>query len=569
MLTILTVIWAVLDFTAPGFAWILITGVGKRLSLFGQAAFSFLFSICFLSFLTAGFSVLTADYLLYAGLLPLTSFVIIGVYVLRAGLHSFEAKIGEEGLPLAVILVVYFFVILLSFWSAPFYPDTVTVDPANHAQFVTGILQGKGASFVLKSDFPAGLHFTAALLASLMSITALQALRTLLSVVALAGFVIAYEMARVMSGSKRLAVFVAFVAAFAIPVDPSLLISVGLYPNLLADVIIVMLLWAIFSYVAQPSQKVGVTLAFLALAGVFDHSSVLLFLGAIWVFALIVYSLFRPRFRAYLESALYSISLLGFFAIVLLPIYGANLVRLQNYSEIGRPLTLRLFFSVYLSLWIIFQLYAGTVAVIVMGISIIVFAIRYRSHLGQLLLTAWMVLLMLGAFFTSQAWRFALLALVPGYLLVGSLISSSSKLPKLARIPAKKIAQLIPIAVLLFLIVAGPFPSLVAKSYSPATRQRQTAIADSMKWLSQNGCTDGVVSVGLGSDYPYLPALTGLRYFGDYEEAAAVALNQSSELGFRCVAVSAQDHFLQTYGSTAAFQQKYRNNLVVIFIIKH
>ena len=90
-----------------------------------------------------------------------------------------------------------------------------------------------------------------------------------------------------------------------------------------------------------------------------------------------------------------------------------------------------------------------------------------------------------------------------------------------------------------------------------------------MKWLSQNGCTDGVVSVGLGSDYPYLPALTDLRYFGDYEEAAAAALNQSIELGFRCVAVSAQDHFLPTYASTAAFEQKYRNNLVVIFIIKH
>ncbi|MGA2460011.1 MAG: hypothetical protein ABSF82_01120 [Candidatus Bathyarchaeia archaeon] len=569
MLTALSVIWAVLDFTAPGFAWILITGIGKRLSLFGQAAFSFLFSICFLSFLTAGFSVLTADYLLYAGLLPLTSLVIIVVHILRAGLRSFEAKIGDGSLPLAVILVVYFFVILLSFWSAPFYPDTVTVDPANHAQFVTGILQGKGASILLRSYYPTGLHFTAALLASLMPITALQALRTLLSVVALAGFIIAYETAQVMSGSKRLAVFVALVAAFAIPVDPSLLISVGLYPNLLADSIILMLLWAILSYLAQQSPKLGVTLAFLALAGVFDHSSVLLFLGAVWVFAPIVYFLFRPRFRAYLESALYSISMLTLFAIILLPIYGGNLARLQIYSEIGRPLTLRAFSSVYLTLWIIFQLYAGTVAVAAIGISIIVFAIRYRGHLGQLLLTAWTALLMLGAFFTSQAWRFALFALVPGYLLVGSLISSSSKLPELTKIPAKKIAHLIPAAVLLFLIAAGPFPTLVARSYSPATRERQTAIADSMQWLSQNGCTDGVVSVGLGSDYPYLPALTGLRYFGDYEESAAAALNQSSGLGFRCVAVSAQDHFLLTYGSTAAFEQKYRNSFVVIFTIKH
>ncbi len=85
MLTILSVILLVLDFTAPGIAWILVTGIAKRLSLFGQAAFSFLFSICFLSFLTAGFSGLTADYLRYAGLLPLASLVIIVVHILRAG----------------------------------------------------------------------------------------------------------------------------------------------------------------------------------------------------------------------------------------------------------------------------------------------------------------------------------------------------------------------------------------------------------------------------------------------------------------------------------------------------
>ena len=90
-----------------------------------------------------------------------------------------------------------------------------------------------------------------------------------------------------------------------------------------------------------------------------------------------------------------------------------------------------------------------------------------------------------------------------------------------------------------------------------------------MQWLSQNGCTDGVLSVGLGFDYPYLQALTGLRYFGDYEESAAAVLNQSSGLGFRCVAVSTQDRFLPTFGSTAAFEQKYRNSFVVIFTIKH
>ena len=130
-------------------------------------------------------------------------------------------------------------------------------------------------------------------------------------------------------------------------------------------------------------------------------------------------------------------------------------------------MTIRVFASVYLTLSIIFQLYAGTLAVAAIGASIILFAIRYHGHLGESLMTVWTALLIVSAFFTSEAqnapWRFALFALVPGYLLVGSLISYSSKLPELTKLPAKKIAHLIPIALLLILIAAGPFPSLVAR----------------------------------------------------------------------------------------------------------
>jgi hypothetical protein len=569
MLTVLSLIIAVMDFTLPGYAWILLTGIAKRLTLLGRMAFSFLLSLCLLSLLTAGLSALTTSYLLYAALIPLASLMVIALFVRKLSFPTVKVKIGQEVLAVTFILVTYFFIFLLNFWSAPFYPNTVTLDPANHAQFVTDLLQGKGRDILLRSGYPAGLHFAAALFASLTSLPALQALRVILSVVALAAFVLVYESAHVMFGGKRAAGFVALVAAFAIPVDPSLLISLGLYPNALADAIIIILLWLFFCYMAQPSRRLGVTLAIVAFAGAFAHTSVLVFLGAIWALTPFVYLLFRPKFGAYLRAASYAISLLVLFAVIFLPIYGGNLARIQAYSKLARPLTLRVFSSVYLTLWIIFYLYAGSVAMAAIGASIILFSIRYRGHLGQLLMVVWTALLMVSAFFTSEAWRFALFALVPGYFLVGSLLSASSKLARLAKIQTKKVWPLIPIAFLLFLIAAGPFPSLVARSYDPATRERQTANANSMQWLSQNRCTDGVLSVGLGSDYPYLQALTGLRYFGDYEESAAAVLNQSSGLGFRCVAVSTQDRFLPTFGSTAAFEQKYRNSFVVIFTIKH
>jgi hypothetical protein len=566
MVTILSIIITVIDFTLPGYAWILITGIAKRLTILGRLAFSFLLSLCLLSLLTAGLSALTTSYLLYAALVPLVSLVVIALLISKSSFRSVKVEF-DQVLPITVILTAYFFIVLLSFWSAPFYPNTVTADPANHAQFVTGILEGKGRDILLRSGYTTGLHFAAALFASLTSLSALQALRVILSVVVLAVFVLVYESAYVMFGGKRAAAFVALVAAFAIPIDPSLLISLGLYANALADAIIIILLWLFFSYVAQPSRRLGVTLAIVALAGLFAHTSVLVFLGAIWALTPFVYLLFRPKFLAYLRAASYAISLLALLAVTLSPIYGGILAHVQGYSKLARPLTLRVFSIVYISLWYDFYVYAGSVAMCAIGASIILFSIRYRGHLGQLLMIVWTALLIVGAFFTSEAWRFAFFALVPGYLLVGSLVSSSSRLAGLAKIQTEQVSRLIPVAILLFLAVSGTFPNLVARSYDPAARERQISVVDSMQWLSQNRCTDGVLSIGLGADYAYLSILTGLRYVGDFEEPAGEALNQSARLGFHCVAVAAQDHFLPTYTSTAEFELKYRNNVVVVFLV--
>lgn len=46
MVAILSVIVAVLAFTLPGYAWILVAGIAKKLTVVGRVAFSFLLSLC-------------------------------------------------------------------------------------------------------------------------------------------------------------------------------------------------------------------------------------------------------------------------------------------------------------------------------------------------------------------------------------------------------------------------------------------------------------------------------------------------------------------------------------------
>jgi hypothetical protein len=564
MIAVLSIIICVLDFTVPGYAWILLTGISKRVSLFGKAAFSFVLSLCFLGLSTASLSIVTSDYLLYAAILPLVALVIIVAF---ARGERFGVKVGKELLPVGVVLAVYTAITLLHFWSAPFYPDAITDDPARHAQIVVDILQGNGRNVLLHSNYPTGLHFAVALFASLTSLSALESLRILLTLVMLAALSLVYETAYAIWKGHRVAGFVALVAAFAVPAEPTLFISLGLYPNLTADAIILIMLWLIFAYISKPSWKLGVTFATVSLAGVFTHSSVLLFLGVVWVFIPFVFFLFRQRLRAYLEVALYSISILTLFAVAFLPIFSGALARVLGYSRLTGPFTLRLFTARYLTLWISYYLYVGSVGAGVIGASIILFAVRYRTDLARLLMLLWTALLTAGVFLTSQPWRLFLFTLVPGYFLVGNLVSSSSELTVRAIIAAKRASQLIPVGLLIFLIASGTFPGLVARTYNPTTRARQIAVFESMQWLSRNGCADGVLSVGLGQDYSYLQALTGLKYVGDYEESANSTLNQSAGLGFHCVAVSAEDVFLPNFESTTTFEQKYRNSFVVIFFI--
>jgi len=56
---------AILLLLLPGYAWLLLSGLIKRIGGLGSIAFSFIFSICLLSLSSAVLSLLTRNYLFY------------------------------------------------------------------------------------------------------------------------------------------------------------------------------------------------------------------------------------------------------------------------------------------------------------------------------------------------------------------------------------------------------------------------------------------------------------------------------------------------------------------------
>jgi hypothetical protein len=90
-----------------------------------------------------------------------------------------------------------------------------------------------------------------------------------------------------------------------------------------------------------------------------------------------------------------------------------------------------------------------------------------------------------------------------------------------------------------------------------------------MTWLQGNICPKAVASVGLGLDYRYLPLLTGVSYSGDLPQNTPpeMVLKKSVAMGFGCVAIEANNQNLRFFESLQAFDEKYRNAEIVIFMI--
>ncbi len=83
-MTILTVFLAALELLLPGYAWLLVSGIHKRMSKLEQVVLSFVLSVCFSSLLAAALTFVTSDYLsLAVEISVVAAFLVIGVYVAK------------------------------------------------------------------------------------------------------------------------------------------------------------------------------------------------------------------------------------------------------------------------------------------------------------------------------------------------------------------------------------------------------------------------------------------------------------------------------------------------------
>lgn len=568
---------AILVLLLPGFAWLLVSGLLKRLDLVGAIAMSFILSLCVVSVTSALLSLLTSKYLLYTIVLTLILPTVIGVVYLRE--HGFRKLLGQsaKASPLLLLcIVVYILFLLAYFWSTPYYPYQTTSDPLTHAQVTQSIFGGDGRSVVLHTNYPVGLHFVAAVLMTLLAVNPLQSLSILASLVLLTSLVLIFVSAQALFDDRNLAALATIVGGLALPADAIHFILIGTYPNLVEDAILLVTVFVLFSYLRKPSAPVGMTLALVGVVGVFMHSSSLLFLAVLWLLLPVLFVLFRGRreLPRYFRACIYST--VGVLVVVLfaLSFLRGSVERVLGFypitNFIGGATTSQLLQNLGVVYWtlawnIVFLIKPVNLVAIILGFVLV--ATKGRQSIGRIFAASWLGVLAIMSLLSGQTDRFVLFSMMPSMFLVGNLVGSMP-LPKALMRPVINRRLLIS-GVLLVLVVFGGFLPLIPVAFSPARRLREQNVFASMEWLDRNGCPSSVQSLGLDSDYRYLPILTSLQYSGSLPATTGPdqVLQESRDIRFACVVMQTDNANYALFAVDQAFQLKYRNTEVAIFFI--
>jgi hypothetical protein len=568
-MTALAVFLAVLELLLPGYAWILVSGLNRLLSTLEKVVLSFVLSLCISSLLTAALTFATTDYLSVSVEISIVAAVlVIGVHLAKQHAHFSKPRripLSRGSRALDFTILAYAILIIGLFWSAPYYPTAQAPDLLTHTRVTNAIINGDGRSTLLTAGFPIGLHFVAATISGLIHVGALQTLRIVVSAALMATVPLVYTSARELFGSPKAAGMAVLVAAFALPVDALHLVRIGTFPNLMSDAIILSVVWLAFRYVKQPGRGLGITLTFLGLGGTFMHSSFLIVLAVLWASVPLAFILFRQHARNFGQAAAYSTIGLAMFAFLAFFSFQANLQRVaESYFVVGGASVWRIAITEFTRSALTFL---GPVNAIALVCSA-AFIVKYRRNLGSAFSLLWMILMVPGALVSGQEYRFILFAMLPGAYLVGNMLADAlSFLRGVSKGALTRSAKIVLAMLFLLLVASGVFPSIAVASFNSSTRNYQSAVYDSMIWLKQSSCANGVASVGLWPDYEYLPALTGIHYAGDFVRPADIVLQKSASLGFHCLVVARSYQEFRDFESKPALIEKYRNELIVVFVI--
>jgi len=558
-----------------GFAWLHVLRIDHRsnaiegvilglcLSLVAMMISSCLIIIAKLPFQFAGYSVLVITVGLTVAWLRTKPKLDVSDGKLR--------ELSQYWLPVALFL---FHLILWTIYLAnyPYFPSTEPPDAVFHAEITLSVLHGAFTTPIGPTGFAGGAHILFAFISTYLNVGVIFAERVTAAFVESLSVLVACCLFRRTLPSRLAADYASIAFAAIVPAGFFYYSNLGAYPNIVGDFFVLTSLLFAVAFQAKLTIASLVTVVAIESVALISHVSALIFLLLVVGFSLVVFTRFRPQFRAYV------ISNLGFFLVPIVGVVAAPFLVMRELSYVaGFYLDLHADLGLLLGEWIHNYLFlAGPLNFILLMVALVWTIVKLRSRVWPVFLAAWFSMLIVLVFIGTQDWRMVLLSFVPGAGLLGILMSrvqAALEGAVLPRIRGTRIRRVAVISLMLVLVaimaVEGPSTYALGHAFSNGQAVRQGNIYDSMLWIQANTPPNSVVaSVAMPLEYRYLPVVVNRSYAGDFPLNATGIMTLQSSLPFNYVAVSTNFNALTTFYLSNSFRVEYQNPDVVIFLIQ-
>jgi len=575
---------------AAGSIWLSLSGLSRQMDAFGKAVCSLSFGVVFA--VLAGFVSFLVGFEHVDLVTVFLTLVLLVLFLVRRRFAGIARPVKmrwldkKYGLPISLscVHVIFFAVYWIVF---PYFPTTSSLDAWNHLVETTTVMRSVVSGLTETQLTELGAHSLFAFVYSFVGGSLLNSLRVTSAVVDILSILVGYCLfQRVFrERNQRIPEYATIVLSLMLPSDLIYFFYTATYANILGDFFIMLCLLAILISSEQFSVSSVVTLIIVEALALLSHMSVIIFGTVMLACSIVVFKYYPQKIRNYLLTNL------GF---ILLPMIALVMPPHLLYRELDQIITFYKYFAVQsnpanvLHVWIAnYVSYAGILA---FGVTLVAVAwtVTRARHFESFLLAVWFTFLFLGIFFESVTnnWRFVLFSFVPASALVGRLLAQIhhrlylllGKNIRNARmcVACRRIAM---IGIIIFLIVSGTFPRMLAATYYAAGGglQKQIMIHTSMVWLASNATLGGIVVSVDAPEYMYLYGSSKLSYIGDYEfltvadgypgnpyEASSLVALQGT-LHFSYVVVSAHYVGLQNYRACGALKLIFENSEVAIF----
>lgn len=438
-----------------------------------------------------------------------------------------------------ILLLVAFQTVVLSlyFWQYPFFPQLDSIDFPAHLQYVSQFATGGVPAFGT-ALFYNGIHFLLSIAvlgdSELQMLFAVRAAMAILIVIS--DFILYYFCSRIFRTAdktmKNAPLWGCAIYVLSGFVWLNLVLGSGLYPNFYGLLSSLLLLGVSIdvsesNFSASASSRYAI-LGIAFANSLFSHYSVLFVMPAV-----LLYFGFIKRIGALL---LVSISLA---AIAL--VFEGTFISLLNFLGSGGPINGLAPVSQDLSFWPVLGYIASSIAAngvygsayalttIASVIAFVVLAVRDRGR--PALLLVWLLPILVAAPFSSAAWRFSFVALMPITLMTAYVLALATRQRsyRLYKKVKRQVPAVYKTVALLFLALslAGSQSGQVVAQFiagGTASNLQQQSDYQAMVWIDQNTpSNDTIISV---SDwrFAFVQTLGGPAVFHSFENVNASSI---------------------------------------------